>query len=277
MPDGSVARTERTAEMAVRRPEKTEAGVVLTRAGIEAFLSECRSVGCSAGTLERYRTGMERIYEMLPEDKCVKAGSMAELRDGLLAKGYSPNTVNLILSVCSTWLDFIGHQQLQMTERVELEKKYYPELTRNEYLRLLQTAKDQGDERKYLLTKLFALTGISAKDLVSVTVETVQSGEFQLPGFFVSELLAYAGRQRITEGPIFLTRDGAPLTRTYVPSVLQSRSRESGVAQEKINPKCLRRLCEAARASIEANLALLVEQYMDRQMEQEEALYGWNR
>ena len=51
-----------------------------------------------------------------------------------------------------------------------------PELTRREYVRTLQTARILEDERGYVLTKLFAITGIAVLDIPSVTVETVRSG-----------------------------------------------------------------------------------------------------
>ena len=46
-----------------------------------------------------------------------------------------------------------------------------PELTRTEYLRLLQTARALGRERVYLLVKLFGTTGLTVQELEKVTVE----------------------------------------------------------------------------------------------------------
>ena len=61
-------------------------------------------------------------------------------------------------------------------------------------------------------------------------------------------------------------------------NVVQSISKLSEAAEvpgEKCNPQCLRRLYKATKAAAEANFALLVEQAMDRQAEQEKLTAGW--
>ena len=64
MPVEAVTRIETSTRAPLRASERT--GVTLTRAGIESFMDECKSADCSPATLERYRTCMERIYELLP-------------------------------------------------------------------------------------------------------------------------------------------------------------------------------------------------------------------
>lgn len=272
MPVEAVTRIETSTRAPQRAPERS--GVTLTRAGIEGFMDECRNVGCSPATLERYRTCMERIYELLPGNKAVRPGSLDKVRDDMLKKGYSPYTVNLMISVSNVWLDFIGHRELQVTERVEV-KATPRELTRREYVRLLQTAKEQGDERRYLLIKLFALTDVTAGTLKNVTVEAVEAGQISIPDFLTDEILDYAGRKGITGGQIFLTRAGEPLARKRVPKLIQRGSDAAMVEREKVTPKCLNRLKAAARADVENNMRLLAEQYMDSVIAEEETIYGW--
>ena len=50
-------------------------------------------------------------------------------------------------------------------------------LTRDEYLRLLITARKTGRYRLYLLIKLFSLVDISIHTLNQVTVEAIKTGE----------------------------------------------------------------------------------------------------
>lgn len=256
-------------------PETATRIETLTPAGIDAFMDVCRSSGCSPATLERYRRCMEQIYEFLPGDKAVRPGSLDKVRNNMLAKGYSPYTVNLMISVSTVWLDFIGRRELQVSERVEA-KSTPQELTRREYIRLLQTAKVQGDERRYLLIKLFALTDVTAQTLQKVTVEAVRTRRIQMPDFLRDELLAYADRNDVLSGPIFLTRAGTPIMRTSVLKVIQRGCDKAAVPKEKVTPKCLNRLKEATRAEVENNMRLLVEQYMDNQIIAEEAVYGWD-
>ncbi len=53
------------------------------------------------------------------------------------------------------------------------------------------------------------------------------------------------------------------------------RSADAKVPSEKGNPKSLRKLYLAMEAGIESNIALLVEQAMERIMEQEQFSVGW--
>ena len=89
-----------------------------------------------------------------------------------------------------------------MTDFVCFENGVQPELTRSEYLRLLQAAKLREKERTYLLVKVFALVGLGVSELPCVTVEAVQKGSiniqqkgaFRIPEVLQRELLAYAAR-----------------------------------------------------------------------------------
>ena len=170
--------------------------------------------------------------------------------------------------------------------QLELEDRLQPELTRNEYLRLLQTAKFLGKERIYLLVKVFASTGIYVQDLSRVTVEAakaerlvVSAGNVKqmihLPVCLCRELLDYAGRTGILSGPIFITRNGTPMNRTAVSTCILQLSEAAQIPKGKGNPRCLRKLYLTTRASIEDNISLLVEQAMNRQLEQEQLTVGW--
>ena len=48
------------------------------------------------------------------------------------------------------------------------------------------------------------------------------------------------------------------------------------IAPEKGNPRCLRKLYQAGRKAIEDNVAMLVEQALERQMDEEQLSVGWD-
>lgn len=72
--------------------------------------------------------------------------------------------------------------------RLVSEPAVQPELTRAEYLRLLQAARALEKERAYLLVKVFALLGIRVGELPQVTVEQVKAGRLLLRGSGVRQL-----------------------------------------------------------------------------------------
>ena len=57
-----------------------------------------------------------------------------------------------------------------------------PEITREEYLHLLDTARQLDHRQAYLLVKVFATTGVSVLELPVVTVEAVNAGRLSNAG-----------------------------------------------------------------------------------------------
>lgn len=261
-------------------------GVLLAPEEIDLFLEEMRAKGRVEGTLNWYRRGLHHLYKVLPEDKHIQRGTLASWREQLLESGYATRTVNLFISAANSFLEYKGLREYQLSEQLKPEDTLQPELTRAEYLRLLQTARTLGRERVYLLVKLFGSTGLQLQELSKVTVEAAREGRvtispggtkqvLHIPSFLCQELLAYADRCGRRSGPIFLTRDGVPMSRTNVSTGIRQLCVAAQVPEEKGNPRCLRKLYLATRAGIEANIALLVEQAHDRMMEQEQLTIGW--
>lgn len=277
----------RSAKTRVRFRREGEAGLEMRKEDIDRFIEELRRKGRKPDTLDIYRHSLNRLYDSLPADKRIFQGTLATWQRELIAGGYSLNTVNRVFTACNSWLDFMNCRQYQQAGYLETEDKLLPELTRKEYLNLLQAAKVKNKERTYLLVKVFATTGIHVQELEKITVEAVTAGRtvtaasgikqtIRFPECLQRELLAYAKHKGIASGPIFITKNGMPMVRTNVTTDILRLSEFTQVPREKANPRCLRKLYQTTRESIEANLALLVEQTMDRQLEQEQLSVGWD-
>lgn len=273
-------------ERPMHQHRRTETGVLLTQESIEQFLDACQSRGRVEGTLQWYRRGLNRLYQALPEDKFIRQGALERWREELVEMEYTPGTVNMFLSIANSYLDFVGHRECQLASQLKPKSSLQPELTREEYVQLLRTAKALDKERLYLLVKLFASTGLSVQELPNVTVEAVQKGEIvhfphkveqrvRIPECLRKELSGYIRRNGYTSGPIFQNKDGGPLNRTYVSTAIRRLCMEARVPEEKGNPRCLKRLYQNTRSDIENNVALLVEQALDRVLEQEQSAIGW--
>ncbi len=263
-----------------------KANLALTLESINRYLDFYREQGYSPETFEGYGRKLKKLYDDLPEDKVIRQGFMDSWRVKLLEEGYSASTVNGFLSASNTFLEFIGHRELQATEKVRIENAPQPELTRTEYLRLLQAAKHLGKEKGYLLVKLFATTPLNVQELPKVTVEAVREGRLtvisngvrvlvRFPAYFQEELLNFANREGRLIGPLFVTKAGKPLCRTYVCTIVRQLCKAAQVPEEKGNPRCLKRLYQSTLATIENNVAVLVEQAMERQLEMEQMSVGW--
>ena len=273
-------------ERPMHQHRRTETGVLLTQESIEQFLEACQSRGRVEGTLQWYRRGLNRLYQALPEDKFIRQGALERWREELVEMEYTPGTVNMFLSIANSYLDFVGHRECQLASQLKPKSSLQPELTREEYVQLLRTAKALDKERLYLLVKLFASTGLSVQELPNVTVEAVQEGEIvhfphkveqrvRIPECLRKELSGYIRRNGYTSGPIFQNKDGGPLNRTYVSIAIRRLCVEARIPEEKGNPRCLKRLYQNTRSDIENNVAMLVEQALDRVLEQEQSAIGW--
>jgi len=269
------------------KPKHERQGVKLSQTVLDDFFEWMQSRGSKPGTVKQYRLCLNHFYADLPEDKTVYADTIVDWREEMLAKGYAPRTVNVTISAANRLLDYLGRRDLQTMERAETREPEVPELSRAEYLRLLSTAKAQGKEKAYLLTKIFASMELPVLELKLLTVEAVKKGSVELPVFggnvqtppvpagLQRELLDYARRKNITSGPIFLTKAGKPMWRTTVTFVIGSLCEDARVAVEKGNPRCLRQLYQATMADIENNVARLVRQEYNRLLDSEQAYIGW--
>ena len=137
-----------------------------------------------------------------------------------------------------------------------------------------------------MLVKVLGSCNIRIQELPKVTVEALAEGKLttvanglrqtiRLPECLRKELLAYAERQGIEFGPIFISRNETPMLRNSVAAVIKQLGVEAQIPEGKANARALRRLWMSTRANIESNMELLVEQAMERQLEREQLTVGW--
>mgnify|MGYP001029947784 CR=1 FL=1 len=261
------------------------AGILITMEEIEQFLALYETLDRAEGTVKLYRRKLTQFYQDLPEDKRLRHGFMESWRGSLLKK-YRPASVNASQSAVNAFLDHIGHREYQLVGQLKEEKVPPPELSRAEYLHLLHTSKALGNEKVYLIIKLFVCTGFFVKELPNLTVEAVREGRFIccqnrtkqniiIPACIQKELLRFAERSGISSGPVFRTRSGQAIKRTYIPILMKPVCEAARIDDSRATPQALRRLYFSTRAGIESNISLLVEQAMERQLEQEQLSTGW--
>ena len=135
-------------------------GAELSLETIRAYLADLSGRGRRESTVQMYSAKLRALYDYLPPDKQIFRGTLAAWRAFLLEAGYSPSTVNTHLSAANGLMEYMGRRDLQLVGQLEADKGHRPELSRVEYLRLLQAARTLEKERTYLLVKVFALVGI---------------------------------------------------------------------------------------------------------------------
>ena len=259
---------------------------VLTRSDIDLYLQDVASRGCKQGTLENYRRSLLNFFDWLPEGKQVSREKVYEYQEYLIGK-YTSRTVNMKMTAINGLLGFLDLREYQSTVKASVDDTaIQPELSRNEYLRMLSAAKAIGDERLYLIIKLFGTTGIAVQEFDKVTVEAVRSGTIvtfpnrnrlalRIPACVQSELVEYAKEKGIKSGPIFLTREGRPLGRTTLSNMVPHIARYAKVEESKCTPRCLQKLYAETWDTIKSNVNVMLQMTYDKLLEQEQVIYGW--
>ena len=261
------------------------AGVPMTREQIEDYVAHRQGEDRTSESIQKYARDLDALYRFLPEEKRIYPETLSQWRGSLLGEGYAPRTVNSMVSVANSFLKWLGHRELQLTGQLNIAYDQ-PELTRNEYLRLLSAARHLNKERTYLLVKVFTTVNITVLELPRLTVEAVRGDQVEftangvrylaaIPSCLRDELLDYARRSCIASGPIFVTRTGKPLGRTAVTAYIQSLAQTARVAPEKCNPRCLHKLYQSTMDEIETTVRILAEQSHEQLLEREQMLVGW--
>ena len=202
----------------------------------------------------------------------------------LLNAGLCPATINAKLAAVNGFLRFLGHPEL-CVRQVRRQRRVFRDkdrdLSRGEYLRLVQTARAQGRERLCLAMQTICATGIRVSELRFITVEAVRTGratvtgkgkcrEILLPGALRQKLKRYLkGLGRWTKcgdyaasacsSPVFLTAGGQPLDRSNLWREMRTLCKAAGVDPHKVFPHNLRHLFAKTFYTLNKDIAKLAD------------------
>ena len=247
-------------------------GKILTSNQIAAFAAYLKSEEKSENTIEKYIRDVRAFTTYMGNAEITKEAVIA-YKNKLLSEGYAVRSINSMVASINSLFAFLGWQNLKV-KSLKLQQQIYcseeKELTKAEYMRLVNTAKQKGNERLNLLIQTICGTGIRVSELQYITVEAVTCGEavVSLKGktrsvFIVRELqkklLRYAAEQKITSGAIFITRTGKPMSRTNIWREMKSLCEQAGVNPQKVFPHNLRHLFARTFYGIEKDIAKLAD------------------
>lgn len=244
---------------------------------VEGYLSSLEARGRRRATLAGYAPKLRALLDFLP-DGSISSGTLGAWRNELLNRGYSPATANSYLSAANGLVASLGRRDLQLSDMPGSEHSPRPSISRQEYLQVLSCAHSAGRKRDYLLVKSMALLGLTASSLSELRVESLGSGSVRgvpIPVGLVAELQSYVEGEGLVSGPIFGGRDGSPLSRSAVASVLRSLAEAAEIAPERLSPGALSSLRKEAIEAIEGDFAPLVEHVYDSLLATEQMTVGW--
>ena len=230
-------------------------GRILTNEAVQSFKKYLQEEEKSSNTIEKYLRDVQAFVVHLNGAEVTKE-VVVSYKNKLLSKSYATRSINSMLASLNSLFLFLGWADLKV-KSIRLQRQIYcseeKELTKAEYMRLVNTAKQKGNERLNLILQTICGTGIRVSELQYITVEAVKCSEavVSLKGktrsvFIVKELqkklLRYAAEQKIHSGCIFITRTGKPISRTNIWREMKGLCEQAGVNPQKVFPHNLRHL-----------------------------------
>ncbi|MCI8611936.1 MAG: tyrosine-type recombinase/integrase [Clostridiales bacterium] len=247
-------------------------GRILTSEAIQDFEKHLREEEKSENTIEKYIRDVQAFMTFADNEE-IRKDIVIDYKNKLISENYAIRSINSMLASLNSLFAFLGWVDCKV-KSIKLQRQIYcpeeKELTKAEYTRLVNTAKQKGNERLNLILQTICGTGIRVSELQYITVESAKSGEatVSLKGktrtvFIIKDLkqklLRYAAEQKIESGMIFITRIGKPMSRTNIWREMKSLCEQAGVNPQKVFPHNLRHLFARTFYSIEKDIAKLAD------------------
>ncbi len=244
---------------------------IVTSKKIKDFEIYLRNEERSKATIEKYMRDV-RCFISFVGDTEIDKQKVLDYKNKL-SDGYAVASANSMIAALNCFLRFCGWHDLCVKQFKVQRTIYCPEekeLTREEYVRLLEAASRKNNERLNLIIQTICGTGIRVSELEYITVEAVQRSEavVNCKGknrkiFIVPELrkklLRYAKEQRICSGTIFITRGGKPVSRHHIWKEMKALCEQANVPPSKVFPHNLRHLFARTFYGIEKDIAKLAD------------------
>lgn len=237
---------------------------------VERYISYLKGEEKSDATIEKYTRDIKSFLKFI-NDRPVTKEIIIEYKQRLIANNYAIRSINSMITSVNCFMNFMGFADCKvktMKKQREIFCAEEKELTKAEYMRLLEASKEQ--KQLNLLMQTICGTGIRVSELQFFTVESVCSGQvivrcknktrtIILPGKLRKLLLFYAKKSNIRKGSIFVTKNGKPLDRSNIWSQMKNLCEKAGVNPKKVFPHNLRKLFARTFYKIEKDIAKLAD------------------
>ena len=247
-------------------------GRIISKETIERFYQHLMNEEKSANTMEKYIRDA-KAFMCFADGVEITKELVIGYKQKLISDGYAVRSVNSILASVNSLFVFLGWYDCKV-KSLKLQREIYcseeKELTKAEYLRLVNTAKEKKNERLSLILQTICGTGIRVSELQFITVEAAKRGYAKvnckgksrtviIVNSLQKKLMKYAQRQHIHNGVIFVTKTGKPISRTNVWREMKKLCRDANVNPSKVFPHNLRHLFARTFYGIEKDIAKLAD------------------
>ena len=245
---------------------------VITKETIDRFCAHLLFEEKSEATVEKYIRDA-KMFMLFADGAEITKDLVIQYKQKLIEDKYAIRSVNSVLASVNSLLAFLGWTDCKV-KSLKLQREIYcaeeKELTKAEYLRLVNTAKEKKNERLSLILQTICGTGIRVSELQFITVEAVKLGyaEVNCKGKtrtviivrnLQKKLLKYIQKHHIGFGSVFVTKTGKPISRTNIWREMKKLCRDANVNPSKVFPHNLRHLFARTFYGMEKDIAKLAD------------------
>ncbi len=238
---------------------------------MERFESRLKEEEKSRATIEKYLRDAKAFAAFLGDAPVTKDAVIRYKSH--LSENYAVASANSMLAAVNSFLRFLECADC-VVRTFKVQKAVFRsrelELSRNEYVRLVETAKRRGDRRLCLVMQTICATGIRISELPFITVEALHTRRARvslkgktrtviLPMELCRELKRYARSSGIQSGSVFVTRGGRPMDRSNILHAMKALCKEARVAAGKVFPHNLRHLFAVTYYNVEKDICHLAD------------------
>lgn len=244
---------------------------VLSVEMVDRFIAYYRELEKAEATCTKYRRILLNLQTWTQERAVTRELLCIYRRVLLMEKRYAPSTVNVCVAAINDLMRFLGWNMCCIA-RIKVQESAFRlakmELSREEYMRMIEAARRRSDQKLYMLLITIASTGIRVSELQYVTMESLYCGQISiynkgkgrviiLPPELCKKLEMFCRIQGISSGCIFRTANGRPVKRQEIWRMLKGLASAANVEKEKIFPHNLRHLFAVTYMEHHGDLGIL--------------------
>lgn len=235
------------------------------RARLEEFKAHLMEEERADNTIESYLTTLKIFYEMFPE---INKANMLQFKQKLLGIN-KPKTVHNRIVAVNQYCKFIGHPEWCVKQiKIQSSSSVENVITAQEYTKLLDGLKKDGNERGYWLIKFLAKTGARASEFVRLDKSGLEKGycemwtkgkirRIYIPMHLVEESAQYFAT--VDSDLLFPSKYNKQMTTRGLSQLIKNWAKKYEIREEVMHPHSFRHLYAIEFLKQNHNIALLAD------------------
>lgn len=246
---------------------------IITEKMLKGYAGHLKNEEKSKATIDKYLCDLKKLMRYAAGKEIDKGLLIAYKKKLLEEEHYKISSINSFLVAANRFCEYMGWYEVRVKTYKVQKEAFCPDnqcISREEYFRLIKTAKKKGKARLSMILQAICATGMRVSELQYLTVDAVKNhlviihnkGKIRtilLPDDLRKELLYYIGKEEIKSGVVFCTASGKAVNRSNIWREMKALCGEAGVDAAKVFPHNLRHLFAQCFYAMKRDIAKLAD------------------